>query len=132
MGQGVNLPRRPLPGSPPKVRMEPGYPPFTKSRGAAPVESSLLPPVFLGFPLHGRRVRVLELEPVPRSAAHIVRAETLADDAFETEPARVPEHDVPRLGDMLVQLQAKLSAAQELGERALALLDRLAPQVLAV
>src|SRR5260370_2468782 len=83
---------------------------------ADPVESSLLTPVFLGFPLHCRRVRVLELEPVPRSAAHVVRAETLADDAFETEPARVPEHDVPRPRDILGQFQAKLRAAQELRE----------------
>jgi len=40
----------------------------------------------------------------------------------------VPEHDVPRLGEMLVQLKAELGAAQEPGEQGLALLDRLAAQ----
>jgi hypothetical protein len=86
----------------------------------------------LSLPLHCRRVRILELEPVPRSAAHVARAETLADDALEAEPAGVPEHDVPWLGDMLIQLQAELGTAQELGEHLLALLDRLAAQVPAV
>jgi hypothetical protein len=80
----------------------------------------------LRLTLHCRRVRVLELEPVPRSATHVPPAETLTDDPLETEPARVPEHDIPRLGDMLVQLQTELGTAQELGERSLALLDRLA------
>jgi hypothetical protein len=42
-----------------------------------------------------------------RSAASSA-TEKLADDAFEAKPAPVPEHDVSQLGDMPVQLQAKL------------------------
>ena len=39
-------------------------------------------PVFLGLPLHRRRVRALELEPVLRPAGNIARTQPLRDDAL--------------------------------------------------
>jgi len=54
---------------------------------------------FDNFSLHCRRVQVLELESVTTSAAHLLRAETLADEALKAGPGGVPEYDLPRLGE---------------------------------
>ncbi len=62
----------------------------------------------LPLPLHRWRMRVLGFEPIVRAAGSVGRAETLRHDAFQPELTGVPEHDVARLADTLVQLQAGL------------------------
>src|SRR5438045_1612889 len=49
-------------------------------------------PILFRLALHRRRCRVLELEPILRSAGTVARAEPLRDDAFEAHLACVPEH----------------------------------------
>jgi tRNA1(Val) A37 N6-methylase TrmN6 len=44
----------------------------------------------------------------------------------------MPEHNVAGLGDVLIELQAGLGMAQQLGELGLAVLDRLTAQVATV
>src|SRR5262249_60652421 len=48
-----------------------------------------LSPVLLGIPFHRWRRRVLELEPVPRAAADIRRAQALANNTLAAQPAGV-------------------------------------------
>src|SRR5262249_22621645 len=48
-----------------------------------------LSPVLLGIPFHRWRRRVLELEPVPRAAADIRRAQALANNPLAAQPAGV-------------------------------------------
>jgi hypothetical protein len=71
---------------------------------------------FDNFSLHCRRVQVLELESVTRSAAHLLRAETLADDALKAEPGGVPEYEVPRLGDQIEGIEEEVSVISALPE----------------
>ena len=56
---------------------------------------------------------------------------------FDTMPsnpqrASVPEYDIARLGNVLVQLQSGLIVAQQSRQLAFAVLQRLSPQVLSV
>ena len=63
-------------------------------------------PILLRLPLYCRGLWVLGLEPIMRAAGPVGRALPLRHDAFETELAGVPEHNVAGLADMLIQLQA--------------------------
>jgi hypothetical protein len=106
-----------------------GRRPYHRS-GLSPAPSA---PILLGLTPDRRRFRVLHLEPVGRSARAVARAEPLRDDALEPHLAGVAEHDVAVVMlKMLVELQARPDLAQHGGERRLAHLERLTPQVSAV
>src|SRR5262249_30693882 len=66
------------------------------------------------------------------SVGVVTRAEPLRDDAFQPHLASVPEHEVARLRQMLVQPQARKAAAQQACGRRLPGLKQLAPKVLAI
>src|SRR5215471_8880718 len=89
-------------------------------------------PIFLCLALHRWRFRVLELQPILRSAGAVARAEPLRDDAFEAHLTGVPEYALAIVGEVLVQAQARKAPTQQARERRLARLQRLAPQVLAI
>src|SRR5262249_59123322 len=58
-------------------------------------------PFLLRLALHRRRCRVLELEPVPRAAADIRRAQALRHDASAAEPAGVAVDDIAAVLEVL-------------------------------
>src|SRR5262249_18042018 len=70
-------------------------------------------PILLRLPLPGWRGRVLALDPMPRAARAVVRAQTLRHDALEAHLAGVAENDVARFRDVFVEQQARLGVPQE-------------------
>src|SRR5262249_9102737 len=84
---------------------------------------------FLGFALHRRSRRVLELQPVPRAPRPVARAVPLRHDALEAHLAGVLEYALAIVGEVLVQAQPRKAPTQQARERRLARLQRLAPQV---
>jgi hypothetical protein len=70
-------------------------------------------PVLLCFPLHGWRVRVLELEPILGPTAAIDRAQPLRHDAFKPHLAGVTEDRVTGMRQMLIELNARATAAKD-------------------
>src|SRR5262249_43181633 len=62
-------------------------------------------PLFFGLAFHRRRIRVLELEPILRSAGPVARAEPLRDDALEAHLAGVAEYALAIMSEVLVQTQ---------------------------
>jgi hypothetical protein len=87
-------------------------------------------PILFRLALHRRRCRVLEFEPILRSAGTVARAEPLRDDAFEAHLACVPEHRRAILvRDVLVQPQARGRLRQDGGERGLADLERVMAEI---
>jgi len=60
-------------------------------------------PILLPLPPHGRCVRVLTLNPVPRAAGDIGRAESLRHDPLIAELAGMAENNVARLHDVFIQ-----------------------------
>jgi dsRNA-specific ribonuclease len=88
------------------------------------------PPIFLRLPTNRRRLWVLELEPVGRSATAVPRSQALRDDAFEAHLAGVLEDsDAIRVLKVFVQPHAVPGLAQDARQRRLAHRDRLPPQV---
>src|SRR5215472_10073137 len=83
-------------------------------------------PLFLRLPFHRRRFRVLELQPILRSAGSVARPEPLRDDAFESHLAGVPEYALAVVGEVLVQTQPRKAPTQQARQRRLARLQRLA------
>src|SRR5215472_6383887 len=109
--------------------------PYLGPRPCFPLRSCaapLPPPILLGLPLHSRRLRVLEFQPVLRSAGAIARAEPLRHDAFEAHLASVPEYALAIVGEVPVQTQPPKAPTQQARERRPARLQRLAPQVFAI
>src|SRR5262249_1744085 len=64
---------------------------------------ALLPPPLLRLALHRWRFRVLELQPILRSAGSVARPEPLRHDALEAYLAGVPEYALAIVGEVLVQ-----------------------------
>src|SRR5262245_29232520 len=89
-------------------------------------------PILLGLAFHRRRIRVLELEPVLRTAGAVARAEPLRHDALEAHLASVPEYALAIVGEVLVQTQPRKATTQQARERRLARLQRLPPQGLTI
>src|SRR6266511_3832447 len=75
---------------------------------------------------------VLVLDPVPRAARDIGRAEPLRHDALEPKLTSMAKHHVTRLYDVIVNLQPYACLGEQSDEQHPAALDRLAPQVIAV
>src|SRR6516165_10321860 len=90
------------------------------------------PPLFLSLAAHCRCFRILEFQPVFRSAGTVARAEPLRHDAFEAHLAGVPEYALAIMGEVLVQTQPRKAPTQQARELRLARLQRLAPQILAI
>ncbi len=61
--------------------------PMTHSASTRALTPPLLPPILLRLPLHRRRCRVLALEPVPRAAAGVARAQ--ASSSSSASPGRL-------------------------------------------
>src|SRR5204862_158211 len=78
-------------------------------------------------------VDALRLEPALRPAGAISCALELGDDALEAQSARVPEHNLAALGEVLAVFErAAVMAGEQPDERGLAVEQRGADQVDAV
>src|SRR5262245_41153516 len=91
-----------------------------------------LAPVLLRLPFHRRMLWVLALDPVPRAAEAIGRAEPLRHDAFEAKLTSMAKHHVTRRYDVVVNLQPYQRFGEQPDQQHLAMLDRLAPQVITI
>src|SRR5262249_5161949 len=89
-------------------------------------------PLLLSFALHGRCIRVRELQPILRPTGAVARAEPLRHDAFEAHLASVLKYALAIVGEVLIQAQARKAPTQQARERRLARLQRVAPEVFAV
>jgi hypothetical protein len=88
-----------------------------KAGGPAPSGISSPPatpaaPIFFRFALQGRRLRILDLEPVIHSAGTVRRAEALRHDALAAEIADVLVDDGAVANVMLVESDAVVVAVQ--------------------
>src|SRR5580700_4620682 len=81
---------------------------------------------------HGGRSRVLDFEPVVDAAVAVGRTEAFRDDTFAPKGAGVPEDDFPVAVEMLVEGDATIRAAEEIGQRVLTILKARPPDILAV
>src|SRR5215831_16704063 len=88
--------------------------------------------VLLRFPLYGRCIQVLHLEPVRRAAGTVDGILALRDDAFETKLAGIGEDGRAVALHMLVEPDAGAGLGHDIRERGLADLKRIAPQIVAV
>src|SRR6476469_8447235 len=79
-----------------------------------------------------RRRRVLDLEPVRRSAGAVRRAQPLRHDALAAERARVLVDRRAVTAEVLIGGDTVMREPKQAGEPALAVLDRFAPDVFAV
>jgi hypothetical protein len=89
-------------------------------------------PIFLFKPPYRGRSRVLDLEPVRRSAGAVRRAEPLGHDALAAERSGVLVDRRAVAGEYLIECNAGVRHPQQSGEPPFAVLDRLAADVLAV
>src|SRR5262249_7634074 len=104
--------------------------PNARARAAsAPLFSA---PLLFGFPLHGRMLWVLALNPVWGPPGAVGRAEPLRHDAFEAKLTSMAKHHVTRIHDVVVNLQPNRRSGEQPNQQHLAALDALAPQVIAV
>src|SRR4029453_10082657 len=62
-------------------------------------------PIFLGFSLDRRRVRIFALDPVWRAAGTVTRVLALRHDAFKAELAGMLEDSGAVLSEMLIETQ---------------------------
>src|SRR6516225_2670582 len=92
----------------------------------------LFAPIFLGFACHGRRRRILHLEPIGRASGTVDGILALRDDALKTHLAGVGEDGRAVALDMLVEPDAGAGLGHNRRERSLADLKRIAPEVIAV
>src|SRR5262249_11179756 len=76
-------------------------------------------PILLGLALHGWRGRILDFEPVIDTAGAIVRAESLRDDGFGAERARMTEDACAVAAEMLIEGDAIANVSEEVGHRRL-------------
>ena len=98
-------------------------------RAAATKRASLTTsPILFRFAPHIRGSRVLDFRPVRRPPGAISRAEALRHDALAAEAAGVLEHDIAVALAVFVEHDAGMRGANELGELALAVLDRPSPR----
>jgi hypothetical protein len=89
-------------------------------------------PVLFRLAFHGRRGGVLDLEPVVHAAMAVCRTEAFRDDTFAPKGAGVPEDDFPVAVEMLVEGDAIIRAAEEIGQRVLTILKARPSDILAV
>jgi hypothetical protein len=97
-----------------------------------PARPSLGSPILFGLALYRWRGRVLDLEPVIDAVGAIKRSKSLRDDAFAAERARMAEDDRAVASEMLIVDDAVFDLSKEVGERRLALFERVPAEVLAV
>ena len=91
-----------------------------------------LPVIFLFFPLHGRRVRVLHVEPIGRAAGTVGRVLALRHDTFEPKLAGMSEDGRAIAFHVFIEPDAGAGLGHDRRERDLADLKRIAPQIVAV
>jgi hypothetical protein len=84
-------------------------------------------PVLFRLALHGWRSRILDLDPIVRSAEPIGRAEPLRHDAFTSELTSMMEQDQAFDVEMFVERDAGMLVAYEPLEQTLAILQRSPP-----
>jgi hypothetical protein len=102
-----------------------------------PVASSFSPqspaaPIFFFLPLSGRTSRVLDLEPVGRSATAIGGILPLRDDSFEPKLAGVAEHGLAVALYVVIEPNAMANPGEDAGQRRLADFERIAAEIVAV
>jgi hypothetical protein len=97
-----------------------------------PPAFSLCAPILLGLALHGRRRRVLHLQPVIDPTSAIRRSEPFRNDAFATERASLLEDDLAVTREMLVEGYAIAGVMEKISERAFALLEWLLAKIKAI
>jgi len=98
-----------------------------------PVASSFSPqspaaPIFFLLPLSGRTSRVLDLEPVGRSATAIGGILPLRDDSFEPKLAGVAEHGLAVALYVVIEPNAMANPGEDAGQRRLADFERIAAE----
>src|SRR5215813_104742 len=86
-------------------------------------------PFFLLFALHRRCIRVLHFEPIRRAAGTVGRVLPLRDNAFEAKLAGMGEDGRAVALDMLIEPDAGAGLGHDRGERGLADLKRITPEV---
>src|SRR5262249_41483796 len=89
-------------------------------------------PVLLLFALHGRCIRVLHFKPIRRAAGTVSGILALRDNAFKAELASVSEDGRAVAFHVFVELYPGAGLGHDSGERGLATLERIAPQIVAV
>src|SRR5262249_5984313 len=100
--------------------------------GTPPARPSLGSPILFGLAFYRWRGRVLDLEPVIDAAGAIMRSEPLRDDALAAERARMAEDARAVAVEVLIEGDAIANVSEEIGERCLAIFQRLPAKVLAV
>src|SRR5262249_42858476 len=83
------------------------------------------------FPLHSRRVRVFDLEPMVCPAGDVPRAAPLRDYPFASESACALENDRARIIEYRIEHDARLATVEQPRQLGLARLDRLTAKVAA-
>jgi hypothetical protein len=61
-------------------------------------------PILFCLALHRRRIRILKLKPILRSAGAIARAKPLGHDAFQAHGAGMPKYDFAGMRQVLIEL----------------------------
>src|SRR5262249_54146373 len=89
-----------------------------------PACGSSLAPILFGLSPDRRCLRIFDLHPVRRPAGAIQRAEPLRHDALAAELAGVLENDLAVALVMLIEYDAELRLAHQLGQFPLAILNR--------
>ena len=111
-------PRRAIVTTGPQKRVipaeRPGLRPWRR-RLAIQREGNVAAPILFDFAPHSRRFRVLTFEPMRRPTGAVGRTLALRHDAFKAELAGALEHERAVLLDMLVELDARVGACQQLG-----------------
>src|SRR6266404_664127 len=92
----------------------------------------LFAPIFFGFPLDGRCIRVFHFEPIGRASRTVGRVLPLRHDSFEPHLAGMGEDGRAVALDMLVEPNTGTGLGQDRYERGLADLERVTAQVVAV
>src|SRR6516225_2417394 len=88
------------------------------------VTPSLVAPVLFRLAFYRWRFRILDLDPMRRAPRAIERAEPFWHDALAAELAGVLENDVAITFVMLIEHNAELRPAHQLGQFPLAVLNR--------
>jgi hypothetical protein len=94
---------------------------------------SLCAPILLGLALYRRRHWILRLQPIIDPAGAIWRSEPFRHDALAAKRARLLEDNAAISREMLVEGNAVASVVEKkMGERALAVFERLLAEIEAV
>src|SRR6516164_10526012 len=74
-------------------------------------------PILLGFPLHGRCIRVLHFEPIGRAAGTVGRVLALRHDTFEAHLAGMGEEGRAVAFDIFIEPDARAGLGHDRRER---------------